>query len=247
MSGLLRRLLDATTLAGPVADVRVGAHWTLVAVDTARGSRAGLASTQVNHDLEHGAPSVRDAGRLIGKPARELAEWVLAESPTERSIGFATLNALLEVDESRCEPLNAEAVILSHGAGKHIAIVGHFPFTERARAAAARLSVLELNPQPGDLPASAAAAVIPDADVVAITGMTLVNGTFESLAALAKPGAFTLLLGATTPLSPILFDYGIDAISGTVIDDVRSASEAVSQGSNFRQVAGKRLLTMLKG
>lgn len=246
MSELLARLQAAATLDGPVSDVRVGAHWTLVATATAEGTRAGLASTQMRHDVEHGEATVRDAGQLIGKRARELAAWLSAESVTERSIGFAALNALIEVDEARCKVMNAEELIVGRGAGKHVAIVGHFPFTERVRAAAGRLSVLEINPQPGDLPASAAPDVIPYADVVAITGMTLVNGTFESLAALSKPGAFVMLLGATTPLTPALFDYGVDAISGTVVDDAALAAAAVSQGASFRQIKGKRLLTMLK-
>ncbi len=82
--------------------------------------------------------------------------------------------------------------------------------------------------------------------MVAITGMTLVNGTFEELARLCRKDAFVLLLGATTPLSPLLFDYGVDAISGTVIDDIAAAAISVSQGANFRQIKGKRLLTMLR-
>lgn len=246
MSELLGRLLASATLDGPVSDLRVGTHWTLVAVDTAKGRRAGLASTQIAHDQEHGVAAVRGAGELLGRPARELAEWVASDNLTERSIGFAALNALIEVDEARCKELNAEQLILERGAGKHVAIVGHFPFTERVRAAAGQLSVLELNPMPGDLPASAAPDVIPQADVVAITGMTLVNGTFESLAALPRPGAFVLLLGATTPLTSALFDYGVDAISGTVVEDIALAAAAVSQGSSFRQVKGKRLVTMLK-
>jgi uncharacterized protein (DUF4213/DUF364 family) len=107
--------------------------------------------------------------------------------------------------------------------------------------------VLELNPQEGDLPASAAPAIIPTADVVAITAMTLVNGTFEATASLCRPDAYVLLLGPTTPLVPLFFDYGVDAISGTVIDDIVLASASVSQGGNFRQVQGKRLLTMVRG
>ncbi len=247
MSDLLRRLLESATLDGPVSDVRAGTHWTLVAAETQRGQRAGLASTQIAHDLEHGHPAVRDAGQLIGRRARNLAGWVLSDSVTERSIGFAALNALIEVDEARCKPLNAEELIIERGQGRHVAIVGHFPFTERVRAAVGRLSVLEINPQPGDLPASAAPEVIPQADVVAVTGMTLVNGTFESLAALTGPDAFVLLLGATTPLTPALFDYGVDAISGTIVDDIALAATAVSQGANFRQIKGKRLVTMLRG
>jgi uncharacterized protein (DUF4213/DUF364 family) len=165
---------------------------------------------------------------------------------TERSIGFAMLNALVPVDEARCVALNAESLILERGSGKHVAIIGHFPFVPKVREVAGHLSVLELNPQAGDLPASEAPGVIPAADVVAITGMALVNGTFEALVRLCRPDAFVLLLGATTPLVPLLFDYGVDAISGTVVDDIALASAGVSQGANFRQIRGKRLLTMVR-
>jgi uncharacterized protein (DUF4213/DUF364 family) len=246
MSDLLARLLASAARDGTVADVRVGAHWTLVAIETPAGLRAGLASTQLRHEGEHGQATVRDAGLLTGRGARQLAEWAGSERVTERSIGFAALNALIEVDEARCKVLNAEELIIERGAGRRVVIVGHFPFTERVRSAVGHLSVLEIDPQEGDLPASAAPDVIPQADVVAITGMTLVNGTFESLAALRRPDAFMLLLGATTPLSPVLFDYGVDAISGTVVDDIALAAAAVSQGASFRQIKGKRLVTMLR-
>ena len=89
------------------------------------------------HDLEHGTPPVRDAGLLLGREGRELAEWVLSASLTERSIGFAVLNALLPVDEARCQALNAEALILERGQRKHVAIVGHFPFVPKVREAVA--------------------------------------------------------------------------------------------------------------
>ncbi len=99
--------------------------------------------------------------------------------------------------------------------------------------------VLELNPGPSDLPAERAPEIIPQADVVAITGMTLINGTFEALAALPRPGAYVVVLGPSTPLSPLLFEYGVDAISGAVITDISAALAAVSQGANFRQIPGE--------
>ncbi len=243
---LIDQLLAAAKIDGRVTDVRVGTHWTIAVVETPDGLRAGLASTQIVHGPEHGNPTVRDAGKLVGKTGSELAAWVRADSLTERSIGFAALNSLIEPELNRCAPLNAESLILERGAGKHVAIVGHFPFVPKVREIAGVCSVLELNPAPGDLPASAAAEVLPRADIVAITGMSLVNGTFEGLVALCSPKAFVLVLGATTPLTPVLFDYGIDAISGTVVDDIFVASAAVSQGANFRQIGGKRLLTMLR-
>jgi hypothetical protein len=41
-----------------------------------------------------------------------------------------------------------------------------------------------------------------------------------------------------------LFEYGIDALSGTLVLDIPAALAAVSQGANFRQIPGKRLVTM---
>ena len=243
---LMQKLLAAAEIDGRVVDIRVGTHWTMVVVETPAGLSAGLASTQIAHRLEHGQPSVREAGGLVGKLGSELAAWVQAASPTERSIGFAALNSLIQVEQSRCEPVNAESLILERCRGRHVAIVGHFPFVPKVQQTAGSCSVLELNPGPGDLPATAAPEVLPRADIVAITGMSLVNGTFEGLVALCSPKAFVLLLGATAPLTPVFFDYGIDAISGTIIENVAAASAAVSQGANFRQIGGKRLLTMLK-
>ncbi len=243
-SPIIPRLLAALPHTGTVADVRIGTHWTVVVVETPVGLRAGLAATQIVHDLAHGRPAVREAGRLLGKDARSLAELALSDSLTERSLGFATINALLEVDETRCVDLNAEEAILASGQGRRVAIVGHFPFVPRVREVAGACWVLELSPGPDDLPAHMAPAIIPQADVVAITGMTLVNGTFEETVALCRPDAYVLLLGPSTPLSPLLFDYGVDVISGTVVTDIPAVVTAVSQGATFRQVLGRRLLTM---
>jgi uncharacterized protein (DUF4213/DUF364 family) len=57
-----------------------------------------------------------------------------------------------------------------------------------------------------------------------------------------------LVLGPSTPLSPILFDYGVDILSGSVVENLDAVLQAVSQGANFRQVhqQGVRLVTMQK-
>ncbi len=243
---LVDRLLASVTSSGPVVDVRIGTHWTAIVVETPKGPRAGLAATQLVHDLEHGRPAVREAGKLIGKDAAELTALAKSDSLTERSIGFAAMNALLEVDESRCVDRNAEELILERGRGRTVAVVGHFPFVPKVREVARTCWVLELSPGPGDLPAERAPEIIPQADVVAITGMTLINGTFETLVALPHLGAFMVVLGPSTPLSPLLFDYGVDAISGAIITDIPAALAAISQGANFRQIPGKRLLTMAR-
>jgi hypothetical protein len=127
-----------------------------------------------------------------------------------------------------------------------VAIVGHFPFVERVRQAADVCWVLELRPRPGDLSAAQAKELLPQADVVALTGTSLLNHTFDDLIALCRPEAYVVLLGASAPLSPVLLDRGVDAVSGTKVVDVPAALRAVGEGATFRQIPGKRLLTMTR-
>jgi uncharacterized protein (DUF4213/DUF364 family) len=63
---------------------------------------------------------------------------------------------------------------------------------------------------------------------------------------LCNPAAFFVILGGTAPLSPVLFDYGISAISGTKVVNSETVLRYVSQGATFRQIEGVRLLTMVK-
>ena len=228
----------------PVRQVLVGAFWTAVVLDT-EPPRCGLAST-LRAETHDAGPPVRQPGRLCEYSGRELAEWLRSPRILEASIGMAAFNALLDVDESACMDLNAEEVIVQRGAGRRVAIVGHFPFVERVRQAAGTCWVLELRPRPGDLAAGQAAEVLPQADVVALTGTSLLNHTFDDLIALCRPEAYVVVLGASAPLSPVLLDRGVDAISGTRVLDVPAVLCAVGEGATFRQIPGKRLLTMVR-
>jgi uncharacterized protein (DUF4213/DUF364 family) len=55
-----------------------------------------------------------------------------------------------------------------------------------------------------------------------------------------------LALGPTTPLSPVLFDYGVSIASGAVVQQIDAVLRHVQQGANFRQVrrAGVRLVNI---
>lgn len=246
--GLVDELLD-TLPEGVLKVVRIGAFWTAVVVEVDGQQRCGLASTlrDDNEDHHHGGgPAVRDAGHLLGRSARDLAELARSYHPMEAAIGMATINALLPRQEEQWVDLNAGEVIARHGAGKRVALVGHFPFIPRVQEQVGVLWVLEQRPRGEDLPAEAAYDVIPKADVVAITGTALLNHTFESLMALCRPGTLVLVLGPSTPLSPILFDHGVHILSGSVVEDVDAVLCAVSQGANFRQLHryGVRLVTI---
>jgi uncharacterized protein (DUF4213/DUF364 family) len=226
----------------PVRDVRVGPFWTVVW--TERG--AGLASTQRDAHTPHGHSLIRWAGDLVDRDAGELAGLLRSKSPMEAALGMATVNALLEVEESCLTDRNASAEIMQRGAGKRVVVVGHFPFIPKVRQVVGHLDVLELDPGPNELPPKAAAEVIPEADVVAITGTSLVNKTFDKLIQHCRSDAFVLLLGPTSPLSPVLFEYGVDLVAGTRIVDPKVALTVAGQGAIFRQMCGVRLVTMAR-
>lgn len=242
--------LQQAILPGKILAVQVGLSRTCVLAETDDGIRCGLAASLTNAEfLHHVRPSVRQAGRLHELDYRELAALSESSSYTEVAIGMATINALLPRNPDQWVELNAEDYLIQHGQGKNVALVGHFPFIERLQEHVNRLWVLELNPRPGDLPAQAAPEIIPQADIVAITGTVLINNTFDGLISLCRPDSEVILLGPSTPLSPILFDYGVSVIAGAIVTDPQAALLGISQGISLHQLRQQgcvQLATMMK-
>ena len=238
---LLDDIISALDLNTKVRDIRQGVLHTAVLT-----RNCGLAATLPRDALRQNRPLVKEPGSLLEKSVFELASMTHSDSILEAAIGMATINSLLEIDEKRCVELNARDIIVEKGEGKRIAMVGHFPFMPLLRERAKELWVIEKNPQEGDLTEDEAENVIPRADVVGITGTSLTNHTFEGLLKLFSPHAYIVMLGDTTPLSPILFDYGVHAISGTKVVEPEVALRCVSEGANFRQIKGIRRLTMMR-
>lgn len=238
---IIDHLISTLNLDTTVRDVRQGVFHTAVLT-----RNCGLAATLPRDALSQAFPLVKVAGSLLNKTPRELTQMAYSESILEASIGMAAINSLLEVDDESCLELNAADLIVEKGKGKRVVIVGHFPFLPRVREKAKELWVIEKNPTEGDLDESETDRLVPLADVVAITGTALTNHTIEYLLALCRPAAFGILLGDTAPLSPVLFEHGVDAVSGTKVVNPDLALKCVSEGANFRQITGTKRLTMLR-
>src|SRR4030043_2267682 len=222
-----------------VKNVHSCVYWTAVIT-----KHCGLSSTFREAGPSH-ERGVRDGGNLTQKTALELAEYARSDSLLEASIGMATINSLIEVDESKCFEKNAFEILLEKGKGKNVAVVGHFPWIPKLRGKVRNLWVIEQRLREGDFPAKEADRILPQCDVVGITGTSFINHTLEGLLSLCK-GAYVLLIGPTSPLSPILFDYGIDAICGSKIIDPDRLIRTISEGATFKEETGVRLLTLTK-
>lgn len=225
----------------PIRRVVIGVHWTLVC-----SKSCGLASTLVDCG-PHGHSQMRDVGLLHQKNAQDLAQWILSDNLLEASVGMAAFNSLIDVDEHKVEQINASDVVAREGKGKNVVVVGHFPFVEQIKPLTRNCWVIEKQPFGEEFPEEAAVELIPKAGVIAITGTAFINHTMEKLLSLCHPGSLVMILGPSTPLTPVLFDYGVTYLSGSWVSDEDAAVTTIVQGASLPQVKGVRLVTMVKG
>ncbi len=237
--GIIGDLLSSLSEDSVVREIHTCVFWTAVV-----SKHCGLAATFHEEHPYHQA--VREVGKLTQKSALELAQYAKSDNVLEASIGMAAINSLIDIDEDRCVEENAFAVLARKGKDKNIAVTGHFPWIPELRKIAKKLWVIEQRPQEGELPAEAAGDILPQADVVGITGSSLINHTVEKLLELSKDH-FIVMLGPTTPLSPVLFDYGVDVLAGVKVVEPEKTIRSISEGAIFSQVEGIRLVTMVKG
>lgn len=225
-----------------VRSVLVGAHWTVVC-----SRHCGMSAALRSNHLHGHTPilNVLNSSLLHQRGARELAELACSTDLLEASIGVAAINSMLNIDESPSVEMNASEVLSSHGQGKNVALVGRFRFIPQLRQTARQLWVIEQHPAQDEYPAESAADLLPQADVVAITGSTLVNHTLDGLLALCNSNATVIVLGPTTPFSPILFNHGVNIICGTYVVDEVSVLRTVNRAATLHQVAGVKLLTFV--
>jgi uncharacterized protein (DUF4213/DUF364 family) len=213
-----------------ILDVRVGVSWTGV-----WGKYCGLAKT-------YGIPFVhgnytRDMGHLTEKTSLELAEYSKSWNFIEASIGVAAINSMIKSDKAI--EANAQEMVLRKGQGKRIAMTGFFPFIPQLKKVARELWIMELdqahiNPAQGVINDTAAEHIIPECDMVILTGSTLINKSMERLLSLARLAqAYTVVLGPSTPMSEILFDYGADMIAGAEVIQPESVLKKLSQSGGM--------------
>ena len=129
-------------------------------------------------------------------------------------------------------------MLLRLGKGKKVAVIGHFPFVDALRKACQTCWVLERQPKEGDLIATEAPTILPQADLITITGTTLLNGTLAELLNLCREDATVVLLGPTTPFASSLFSCGIDILAGSEVVDPEAVLDGIRGGSCFKGLKG---------
>lgn len=236
---ILKHVVSAIDQNAAVDEIVRGLYWTAVV------SRfCGLSSTMFR-DCAHEHSDDVEPVLMTGRTAAELVQLSFSADIGKASLGLAAINSLISVDPSRCGKINAADILMEKGRGKNVSIIGHFPFVDDLKRVTANLWVIEKWQKPGDYPAEDASLYFPQSDVIAISSTTLINHTLEGLLPFRPKGSFTMLLGPTTPMTDVLFDYGIDMISGSVVTDPSVALAHIKQGANFRQLKRSGAVTLL--
>ena len=211
----------------PAETVVIGFNWVLVA-----GPRAiGLA-----HAPARGIPGcapIEDHGPLTGRPLSELAAWASAQDPMLRALGHAAINAHINgphvLSEFGTQMASIDGLAaLGTRDGRDTVVVGRFPNLDKILPKA---KVVETVPAKGEYPAWMGPMLAAQASRVAITASAVANGSAPALIRAAW-GARTALIGPSTPLHPGLHSYGIDILSGFLVEDRQSAINAVQQGGH---------------
>ena len=221
-----------------VTDYCLGTHWSYLQAECGMGvsfSTRGGAKRTEKQDLR--GMSLREAAKLA-------KSWCFEDA----SLGVAALNAWyarpelvdklgatydekVDLPDGSIRKIDAFELyrpeITARGNAK-VTVVGHFPHVERI-AEYADLTVLERNPGAGDTPDPACEYVIPSQDYLFMTGVTLINKTAPRLLQLAE-GVTTIMVGPSVVMSPLLFEYGVDMLAGSVVADPEKTAFAVKTG-----------------
>jgi uncharacterized protein (DUF4213/DUF364 family) len=226
---LYKRLIAGIPEDIAVKDLCLGHHWVYIEADCGCGmamlTSGGMGSYSLGSDPL--AMSLRDV-------ACQVVSWNFMEA----SVGVAALNAWYSSGQ---RVVDAGMKIEKQGSNdgfelyrnlcsdKKVTVVGHFPLIERL-AGQCELTILERSPQPGDMPDPACEFIIPYQDFTFITGITLINKTLPRLLQLAKGRSSVIMVGPSVVPAPLFYEYGVDCMAGSYIDDPATARAAISQG-----------------
>jgi len=194
-------------------------------------------------------------GKLTGRPAFDLAREALGDNGIRRAVGIAAMNALADTCWRR-RPHPETELRLGIDAfdateirpGDKVVVVGAFvPFLRELKRRHQPYLVLEQDPAtlkadelPFFRPAEQAAAVVPEADVLLITGTTLINDTLEELLALASPTARVTMVGPTVSLLPDgLLRRGADILGTVRITDPDAFLDILAEGGSGYHFLGR--------
>jgi uncharacterized protein (DUF4213/DUF364 family) len=232
-------------------EIRIGVFYTGIVLSS---GHAGMSYTPVQEIPEavccpRSHAKMPAAGELLNKQITELMDYALDDNALKAAVGMATLNALsaalLADDTCRYKPSaygNALELIDITG-NDTVAMVGAFtPFIKKISEITEKLFVIEKNPRVVGKDdtfkiesADRLEEIIPQANILIITGVTLINHTLGPILDLAKQADEIVVVGPTASIYPEpLFKRGVTVMGGVRITDADKMIHLIGEaGSGY--------------
>ena len=188
------------------------------------------------------------SGRLKGRTAAEYLEYIFDRNILKRTLGIAALNALSTL-YWQLKPPRDYTIQYGYNAFDDVdprrydysVVVGALvPMLKKLIAANADFTVMEMDSRTLKgkeldhyLPPSEAAKCVPKADLMVITGVTVLNDTLPGLLELRKPGAEILVTGPTVSMLPeAFFKRGVTSLGGIVVTKADELLDLLCEGGS---------------
>ena len=195
------------------------------------------------------------SGKLSGRRVTEYLADLDNPNILRKTLAIAVLNAL----SSSCwDKVGAFPYINVNGRdafdeavipvpGKTVVIGALVPMLKKLLAANADFRVLETDSRTlkgRELdhysPASDAPQFVPQADLLVITGVTVLNDTLEGILDMAKPGAQIIVTGPTASMLPdAFFERGVTMLGGIRVTRPDEALDLISEAGSGYHFFGK--------
>ena len=241
----------------------IGVFFTGVKLSNGAG---GLSYTPVK-DVPQAVCCPSSAGRIFdpfkvnGMPAAEVLTALTSKEPLKAAVAVAALNALSAVcwergltDDYRIQMDTDALDAVRMPDESSVAIIGAFvPVLRKLKDRGGRWWVIEQDPKTlkGDemdhfIPADQSEETIACADVLIVTGVTLVNHTLEGILAAARRDAEIAVIGPTASLLPdALFERGVRVLGGVWVkkaDELLDVLAAGGSGYHFFDQLAPRIV-----
>ncbi len=192
-------------------------------------------------------------GRFTGRSAQEFLRDLPRAPPLKKAVGIAIQNALSESCWKRRPDYTRETGrdildTIPLPEDGYVVVVGALvPIIRRLKARGKPFGILELDLRtlkPGELPdvipQDNADAAVRRADMLVVTGTTLINNTLEPLLALARPGASVVVVGPTASMLPgAFFRRGVTLLGGDRVTRPDELLDTIAEDGSGYHFFGK--------
>lgn len=220
---------------------------------------AGISATPIKEIPEavccpSSARSMPNAGHLTERSVVRYLKDATSNIPMKKAMGIAVLSALssycreigltegydmeVGVDALDCVDLRDDTYPVLIGA------IG--PFLRVLKSRKKPFSVVELDTRtlkpdelPFYVPPDKTGEIVPKADVLVITGTTLINGTLEGILEIARPDTKVVVVGPTASILPhAFFKRGVDILGGDIITHPQKMLDTLAEGGSGYHLYG---------